>query len=83
MLDLLARQSDGFHLLFGLIAILAGFFLLRVSRAHSSGRLPDPLPKHLRFLQGDGMPQLVKVAAWLALLGGLVILLSALALLFG
>jgi hypothetical protein len=83
MFELLARQPDAFHLLFGLIATLIGAFLLKISRAHRAGRLPDPLPNHLRFLQGEGMPQLVAVAAWLALLGGLLLVLAALALLFG
>ena len=70
MVEMLGGQSDSFHLGFGVGAILAGVLLLK-------------LPADMRFMQGAGMPQLVRVAGWIAVVGGLVIALSGLALVLG
>jgi hypothetical protein len=70
MLEVLGGQSDYFHAGFGVGAILAGVLLLR-------------LPTNLRFMQGEGMVQLVRIAGWIAVVGGLVIALSGLALVLG
>lgn len=60
MLEFMSGQSDSFHLGFGVGAILAGLLLLK-------------LPPSLRFMQGEGMPQLVRIAGWIAVVGGVVI----------
>ena len=60
MLEILSGQSDSFHLGFGVGAIVAGLLLLK-------------LPANLRFMQGQGMPQLVRIAGWIAVVGGVVI----------
>lgn len=83
MLDNLANQSALFHAVFGIASILIGILFLRVSRAWRLGTLPDPLPPILRFMKGEGMPTLVMLAGWLALLGGIAILSSAVVLAFG
>lgn len=70
MLEILSGQLDSFHLGFGVGAIVAGLLLLK-------------LPANLRFMQGEGMPQLVRIAGWIAVVGGVVIVGSMLLLQLG
>lgn len=83
MFEYLGGQSDSFHLGFGVGAIVAGVLLLKVSSAYKRHNRAEPLPPHLRFLQGEGMPQLVRIAGWIATLGGVIVLASAVALMLG
>lgn len=83
MLELLGGQSDYFHAGFGVGAILAGVVLIRLSAAYRQHQGDGPLPAHLRFMQGQGMVQLVQFAGWFAVAGGFLIAATSALLVLG